>query len=82
MFGIERWPSRVDYLTPRDEKSSWWCTRGSWWPEMTRITDCSAGLGCFEERVGMSGHEQDIQLPMISASHGKLALRCEKRFFS
>ena len=33
---------------------------GQWpeWPEMTRIKDCSAGLGCFEERVGMSGHEQ------------------------
>lgn len=28
---------------------------GRWWPEMTRITDCSAGLGYFEERVG--GHE-------------------------
>ena len=24
--------------------------------EMTRITDCSAGLGCFEEEVG--GHER------------------------
>ena len=65
---------RVDYLTPRDE-NSWWCTRGSWWPEMTRIKDCSAGLGCFEERVGTIGHEQDIQRPVISTSHEKLALR-------
>lgn len=42
---------------------------GGWWPEMTRITDCSAGLGCFEERVG--GHEwararqTDRQLPTM-----------------
>ena len=27
---------------------------GRWWPEMARITDCSAGLGCFEEGVGTS----------------------------
>ena len=57
---------------------------GRWWPEMTRITDCSAGLGCFEEGVG--GHEwaraRRTATYDVDTSHEKLALRCERRFFS
>lgn len=57
---------------------------GRWWPEMTRITDCSAGLGCFEERVG--GHEwaraRRTAAYGVDTGHEKLALRCERRFFS
>ena len=57
---------------------------GRRWPEMTRITDCSAGLGCFEERVG--GHEwtraRRTAAYGVDTGHEKLALRCERRFFS
>ena len=69
---IKRWQGKVDYITPRGVYSSWWwCTRGSWRAEMmTRITDCSAGLGCFEDWVGMSGHEQDRQLTVMLVFHG------------
>lgn len=56
---------------------------GRWWPEMTRITDCSAGLGCFEEGVG--GHEWAragrTATYDVDTGHEKLALRCERRFF-
>lgn len=57
---------------------------GGWWPEMTRITDCSAGLGCFEERVGgrarvgTSKTDRQTATYDVDAGHGKLALRCEK----
>jgi hypothetical protein len=40
--------------------------------EMTRIKDCSAGLGCFEERLGMgmSGHEQARARPTANCDVG------------